>query len=221
MCGRFANIAKKKKLLTEFDIAEVIKEIQERYNIAPSDEITTVIRQNDHNVLTSGEWGLELPFTPFRQVINTRAESLINKHYFHTLFKSHRCLIPADGFYEWQKSGKEKTPYFIRLQSEEPFGMAGIWTHYTDQNRQENICISIITTDANELIKPLHERMPVIIAKENYLHWLDVKSNLEPGELLKSFSSDLMKMYEVSPLVNKVGLQSSDMIKPIEHWKLL
>jgi len=184
MCGRFANIAKKKKILTELDIAEVIKEIQERYNIAPSDEIATVIRQNDHNVLTSGEWGLELPFTPVRQVINTRAESLIDKHYFHTLFKSHRCLIPEDGFYEWQKSGKEKTPYFIRLQSEEPFGMAGIWTHYTDQNRQENICISIITTEANELIKPLHERMPVIIAKVDYLHWLDVKSNPETRELL-------------------------------------
>jgi len=220
MCGRFANIAKKKKLLAEFDIAEVIKEIQESFNIAPSDEIATVIRKNDHNVLTSGEWGLELPFTPFRQVITTRAESLIDKHYFHTLFKSHRCLIPADGFYEWHKSGKEKTPYFIRLQSEEPFGMAGIWTHYTDQNRQENICISIITTEANALIKQLHERMPVIIAKENYLHWLDVTNNPEPRELLKSFNPDLMKMYEVSPLVNKVGLQSPGMIRPVESWTL-
>jgi len=220
MCGRFANISKKKKLLAEFDVAEVIKDIQERFNIAPGEEIAAVIRQNDHNVLTTGEWGLELPFTPYRQVVNTRTESLMDKKFFHNLYKSHRCLIPADGFYEWQKRGSQKIPYLIRLQSEKLFAMAGIWTHYTDTNQQENICISIITTEANELIKPLHDRMPLIIAKENYLHWLDVRDRAEPNELLKSFDPDLMKMYEVSPLVNKTGLQSPGMFKPVEHWTL-
>lgn len=220
MCGRFANVAKKKKLLLEFDIAEVVKDIQERFNIAPGDEIAAVIRQSNQNSLTSGEWGMELPFSPYRQVINTRAESLNEKKFFHNLYKAHRCLIPSDGFYEWSTIGKEKVPYFIRLQSEKSFGMAGIWSHYTDKNQQKKICISIITTAANDLIKPLHERMPLIIAKENYLQWLDIENGITPDELLKSYDSDLMKMFEVSPLVNKVGLQSPGMIKPVEHWTL-
>ena len=177
------------------------------YNAAPSQNLPVITNQQP-NVLQFFSWGLQ-PFwakdsKSVKRSINARSETLTEKPMFRTLLKSKRCLVPADGFFEWKKTEQGKVPHRIMLKSEELFSFAGLWDEWTDKQTGEVLhTFNIITTDANDLVRPIHNRMPVILSPEAEELWLDEN---EPQEellsLLEPCKSDEMKVFPVSPLVN-------------------
>ena len=151
------------------------------------------------------------------KMINARSESVADKPSFRSSFKHHRILIPANGFYEWKKDGKVKTPYYIRLKSKACFGFAGLASYWISP-AGDQVCTScIITTNANELLQPVHDRMPVIIRKEDVNNWLDGKEQEKEAllALLHPYPSADMDCYAVSTMVNSPTNNSSDCIKPV------
>jgi putative SOS response-associated peptidase YedK len=134
---------------------------------------------------------------------NARAETAATKPSFRSAFKSRRCLVVADGFYEWQRTNKHKQPHFIGLPGDRPFGLAGLWERWEKGGEPVESC-TILTTDANELMQPIHERMPVIIPPQQYGAWLDpqCQDTKELAKLLRPYPSEGMLAYRVSTLVN-------------------
>jgi putative SOS response-associated peptidase YedK len=150
-------------------------------------------------------------------MINARVETLAQKPAFRAALKKRRCLIPADGFYEWQKQGKLKQPVRIVLKSREPFAFAGLWEHWTSPDDEEVLSCTIITTAANELLKEVHERMPVILSRDDEALWLAPKTD-DPGKLLpllKEYPSELMEYYPVDRIVNSPANDTPECIIPI------
>lgn len=207
MCGRFSavDIA---ELYKQFQIENSVASLVPRYNIAPSQEIPAIISKNNKNELMMLRWGLvpnwaKDPSIGYK-IINARAETIDIKPSFRHLITSRRCLIPADGFYEWKKEGKIKKPYRFILQGGKPFTFAGLWDSWTNQEGKIINSCTIITTRSNALIEPIHDRMPVILTKENEKLWID--QDLKEQELLKSllkpYPEYLMEAYEVSSVVN-------------------
>lgn len=209
MCGRFTRTKTIQEYAAYYQ-AEGVDENELDYNITPGDSILAVVAEEDQTRhLTWFHWGL-LPFwskgpdSKF-SMFNARQESLQQKPAFRTPFKKHRCIIVADGFYEWKQTEDGKQPYYIKLISDEPMALAGLWDHWESKENGESIySASIITTDANATVKPVHERMPAIISAEALSFWLDpMNEDTEKlGALLKPASSDLFTVYPVSRRVN-------------------
>ena len=207
MCGRYSVLpmVKTSRSKTGKIVAEGLKDAH--YNAAPSKNLP-VITNKQPNVLQFFSWGLQ-PFwaedaKAVKRSINARSETLAEKPMFRTLLRSKRCLVPADGFFEWKKTEQGKVPHRIMLKSEELFSFAGLWDEWTDKEKGEVLhTFSIITTEANELVRPIHDRMPVILSPEAEELWLDEN---EPQEgllsLLVPYKADEMKAFPVSPLVN-------------------
>lgn len=177
MCGRFALKAPPSKLITHFGLDECA-EFGPRYNIPPGTD-TPVIRQSPDGkrVLQLLRWGL-IPHWAKDPLIgnklnNARGESLADKPSFSDAFRRRRCLIPASGFFEWKTDGKVKTPYYFQLKSAEPLALGGLWESWTSPEGEIVRTFCVITTKANELMTPIHERMPVIIHPKNFGKWLD------------------------------------------------
>ncbi len=221
MCGRFALLTNAQALIQRFGIEEVIKRPEPRYNIAPTQNVAVVV-QRETRQLTEMRWGL-IPFwakdvSIGNRMINARAETVAEKRAFRSAFKNRRCLILADGFYEWQKVGKVKIPIHIRLKSQEPFAFAGLYEYWkTKSGKLLESCI-IVTTTANELISSIHNRMPVILSPENENTWLKPK-NQDVPELLSSlvqYNSNKMEGFEVSEFVNSPKNQGPLCIKPVD-----
>ncbi len=151
-------------------------------------------------------------------MINARGESIAEKPAFRAAFKNRRCIVPADGFYEWQK-GKagQRQPYFISSADKEPFAFAGLWERWTSPEGEAVESATIVTTDANDLILRLHDRMPAILEEKDYDLWLDpdVKDPKILQPLLKPYPSEQMKSYPVSTRVNKASYEAPDCIEPI------
>ncbi|HPI20412.1 MAG TPA: SOS response-associated peptidase [Candidatus Kapabacteria bacterium] len=208
MCGRFALSAKTKQIEKLVPGIKSEIEITPRYNIAPSQNVLSVLNSNSLQ-LNFLKWGL-IPFWSKDEkigskLINARIETVQEKPAFRNSLKSKRCIIFADGFYEWDKnSSVGKIPYFIKLKSNEPFAFAGLWDSWKNtDNTVINSC-SIITTQSNELMKNIHSRMPVILQNEIIQKWLSndcFDMNLIE-ELKEPYSSDKMEMYRVSTIVN-------------------
>jgi putative SOS response-associated peptidase YedK len=208
MCGRFTVRSNPKKIAEEFDLADV-PVFEPRYNIAPTQQVA-VVRFDPHagtRGLDRLRWGL-VPFwaddpTIGNQMINARSESAADKPAFKHSFRAKRCLVVADGFYEWQKRNGSKQPYLIHLKDDRPFAFAGLWDKWKKNGEPIESC-TILTTDANELVAPLHDRMPVIIPRSAYELWLDPKVNdpemLRP--LLVPYPASEMDAYPVSKVVN-------------------
>ena len=207
MCGRYTvlPVVKTGRSKTGKIVEEGLKDAH--YNAAPSQNLP-VITNKQPNLLQFFSWGLQ-PFwakdaKAVKRSINARAETLTEKPMFRSLFKSKRCLVPADGFFEWQKTEQGKVPHRIMLKSEELFSFAGLWDEWTDKETGEVLhTFSVITTDANDLVRPIHDRMPVILSPEAEELWLNEN---EPQEdllsLLMPYQANEMKAYPVSPLVN-------------------
>jgi putative SOS response-associated peptidase YedK len=160
-------------------------------------------------------WSKELPGTT--PVINARAESLDEKPMFRQPFKKRRCLVPADGFYEWARTGK-KQPYRFVMADESPFAMAGLWDEWTNVPGKSIMSFAIITTSPNKLMEPIHNRMPAILAEESFNEWLNSDNEKELFEMLKPFPESKMKVYKVSERVNSVKSEGPELIKPLtEH----
>lgn len=221
MCGRFALRIPPKSIQQHYDLPE-IGELPPRYNIAPSQAVA-VIRQMPGKSLRQLDllrWGLVPHWAKdikiSYQMINARAETLSLKPSFRTAFKKRRCLIAADGFYEWFHEGKTKQPYFIQLKNRIGFSFAGLWESWNNPDGGVIESCTIITTSANELVRKIHDRMPVILPPELYAEWLD---NMIPAESVQKFlipfPSVKMEAYRVGPTVNSPKNDSLECLLPI------
>lgn len=204
MCGRFVLISDLKTIQNDFDIQDILCEHQPSWNIAPSQSVPVIIRHNGSNQLVSYKWGL-IPYwskDPLiaNKLINARSETVDKKPSFRDAFKKRRCLIVADGFYEWKKEGKSKVPQYFYLKSGRPFGFAGLYETWTSPDKKEINTCTIITTDANELVKPVHDRMPVILPKDKERVWLD--SDLVAASALLT----ILKVYPAEEMNYKSGM---------------
>ncbi len=215
-----------KAIAQVFDLAEV-PIWEPRYNIAPTQLVPTVLRTPNADRKQSPEhsdrqfqmlrWGLipswaKEPAIGAR-LINARAETVSEKPSFRAAFRHRRCLVVADGFYEWQRLERKKQPFYFRLQDGQPFGFAGLWERWEAADGEVIESCTILTTAANELVRPIHDRMPVILDRKDYDLWLDPMVQVEPlQQLLRPYQSEAMTSYPVSPQVNKAENNSPECI---------
>jgi putative SOS response-associated peptidase YedK len=219
MCGRFVRKSTITEISNEFDVFEVAWEAPPSYNIAPTQDVACVIR-NGKNRLVAMRWGL-VPFwaedpSIGNRMINARVETITEKKSFAPAFKSRRCLIVADGFYEWRTVQGRKEPIYISLRSGKPFGLAGLYDNWKAPDGTILVTCTIITTEPNELLRAIHSRMPAIIAPDSRLTWLD-KDTQDPGTLLpllKPFDAAALQAYPVSTAVNSPKFNTPECIKP-------
>jgi putative SOS response-associated peptidase YedK len=206
MCGRFTLQNPPEVLAKAFDLLE-LPEIEPRYNIAPSQLVATVRHVGDHNKLNFLKWGLLLPSVEKDVTytsINARCETVHEKPTFQHALKFNRCIIPATGFYEWVPEGNHKQPYYLRLSNSGIMGFAGLWEIWDAEDGTQIETCCILTTSANELMIPIHDRMPVILQPEDYNFWLN-RNMHDPNELQRLYQpypSDLMVAHLVPDLVN-------------------
>jgi putative SOS response-associated peptidase YedK len=209
MCGRFHLKASAEQIAEYFRVINIPDLFSSRYNIAPTQPVMIIKQVNGSREIAHVQWGLVPQWandtTQSGKMINARSETAFEKPSFKGPFRYRRCLIPADGFYEWKSiGGKEKQPYHIGLKNRELFAFAGLWEIWQGDDGSELETCTILTTEANELLSDLHERMPVILPEENHEQWLDhqtqTASSLQP--LLKTYPANEFKIYPVSKLVN-------------------
>lgn len=224
MCGRFSLVAIGQVLMDRFNIESDLN-LKPNYNAGPMQHLP-IITNNAPNKLTMAQWNLVPSWSKKSKtnflMINARVETLLEKSSYKKPFQSQRCLIPVDSFYEWQKMPSGKKPFRIMLNDEQLFTFAGLYDIWKNENDEILQSFTIITLPANDLIKPIHDRMPIILKKEYEKLWLDntpVEKLLEI--ILKPYPSNEMKAYEVSTLVNSVKNNSIDVIKPAEKKKTL
>jgi putative SOS response-associated peptidase YedK len=219
MCGRFQLSVKGKHISERFNVEVFDEKYSPSYNCAPSQQLA-VITNAEPEKLSYFKWGL-IPFWSKdpkigNKLINARSESISEKASFKTAFAKRRCLIPANGFYEWKKDGKEKTPYRIFLKNEEIFAMAGIWEIWKDAEGKALNTFSIITTTPNSLMKNIHNRMPVILNKNDEKAWLFESDPSYLQTLLKPYDQNIMNAYQISSKVNSPVNNSFEIIKEVD-----
>jgi putative SOS response-associated peptidase YedK len=221
MCGRFAQTKELAILISRFNFIIEDLEIRKRYNIAPGQDTAVILREGDSRKMKMMRWGL-VPFWTKEKPkgatrINTRAETMAEKPSFRQSFKTRRCLVPADGYYEWKKIMETgaKIPFFFSLKNKEPFAFAGIWDVWQNPEGEPLFSFSIITTEANSLGLPIHDRMPAILRQNAENIWIDPAINDLNilADLIKPYPSGEMEVCEVSPLVNSPKNDSPDCIK--------
>jgi putative SOS response-associated peptidase YedK len=220
MCGRFTLRTPPKDLVEVFQLLQKL-ELMPRYNIAPTQPVAAVRQGPTCREMSLLRWGLIPSWAKDMKIgaslINARADTIATKSSFRTAFQRRRCLIPADGFYEWQKGeGKTKQPFYIRLKKDYPFAFAGLWDHWEGPDNSAIDSCTIVTTDANETLRPLHDRMPVILPEDDYDRWLNAKTDpTQLGELLKPYPADEMTAFRISTLVNNARNESPQCIEPL------
>jgi len=223
MCGRFTLTINPADLRDTFNDYIFPSQFGPRFNIAPSQPVLA-IPNDEKNTADFFVWGL-IPMwakdpSIGSRLINARGETVAEKPSFRGSFKYKRCLILADGFYEWKTTNgkKSKTPYFIHMKNRKPFAFAGLWDVWEGPDGSNIKTCTIITTEPNELMEHLHNRMPVILHPRDYAKWLDVSpqtpENLLP--LIKPFPADEMSAYRVSTLVNRPVNDSPELVVPVE-----
>ena len=223
MCGRFVGFRSLHELKKTFPIDKATCEVTENYNVAPSQEILAIIKHDKENWLEKLHWGL-VPFwakdiSIGNKLINARAETIASKPSFRNAFKKRRCLIPADGFYEWKGPKGQKQPVFITLPESKPFAFAGLWEIWQkkdDPNMIYKSC-TIITTEASDSVREIHPRMPAILKPEMYETWLDpLNQNVnELKHILKTGIITELVSHAVSKNVNSVKNNEPSNIIPL------
>jgi putative SOS response-associated peptidase YedK len=217
MCGRFALKAPPSQLITQFDLDDCA-DFPIRYNITPGTNIPVIrLSPDGKRVLHLLRWGLVPHWAKDPSIgarlNNARGESVAEKASFRDAFKRRRCLVPADGFYEWKTEGKIKQPYYFSLKSGEPMAMAGIWESWTapDGGIMRTVCI--ITTAANALTAPVHDRMPVIIPPDNWQAWLsEPMEKIDP--LVTASPDEGLQTWPVSRRVSRAVEEDAELIEP-------
>ncbi len=223
MCGRFSLISSEELIKRIFRLNRA--PVQLRFNIAPSQKVPVI--RITHNTLEREmmdmRWGLIPSWAKDtaigNQLINARSETLFEKPAFRSAVKKRRCLIPTDGFFEWKKEGKKKKPYYIFLKNRQPFGLAGLWESWERKDEETILSFTIITTEANALIRPIHERMPAIIPIENHDSWLDWEQQSPDWiqSLLVPFPAQEMTLHRVYDWVNNPHNDTPACIEPISE----
>lgn len=222
MCGRYTLTSSGEEVADLFALLD-IPPIPQRYNLAPTQEaaVVRVPEPGAPRELSFLRWGLIPAWAKDAKIgngmINARAESAAEKPAYRSSFKKQRCLIPTSGFYEWKKEGKAKQPYIIRRKDHRPFAFAGLWSRWRDPEKGPVDTFTILTTDANERVRELHDRMPVILAREDFDLWLDPKvqdaARLQP--LLVPLAGDDLEFVRVSKLVNSPANDLPNCIEPL------
>jgi putative SOS response-associated peptidase YedK len=224
MCGRFTLTATIDELLDRFDVESFLQEEEyfPSYNVAPSQSVIAVINNGKANKMGFLRWGLIPPWAKDMSIgykmINARSETLAEKPSFKNAYQKKRCIIVADSFYEWKRiDSKTKIPMRIKLKSDNLFAMAGLWEKWKSPEGKDIFSCSVITTNANELVKDIHDRMPVILHPIDEKTWLDpsLTNTHSLNQLLKPLDPILMDAYEVSPLVNSPKNNSIELIQSI------
>lgn len=225
MCGRITLSTDKDDLQSRWgfiDPSGVLDLIKPRYNIAPSQNSPTLVVKEDRRVLVMMRWGL-VPFWAKEasigyKMINAKSETLTEKPSFRKPFKEKRCLVLADGFYEWEKTDKKnKVPYRFVLKNRQPFAFAGLWDVWKTPEGDTLLSFTIITTRANELMERIHDRMPVILNEKDEAKWLDpeFKDTDKLSSLLQPYPSEQMVAYKVSTIVNSPKNDTPSCIEPV------
>jgi putative SOS response-associated peptidase YedK len=220
MCGRYTLTSAPEVIRALFRYPEQ-PNFPPRYNIAPTQPIAIVRVVEGKRQFALVRWGL-LPSwvkdpRAFTLAFNARGESVLDKPAFRAAMKYRRCLIPADGFYEWQVAGARKRPHFIRGSSGAPLAFAGLWESWQGPNGEELETATIVTTRANKTLSPLHDRMPVVVPPEAFNLWLDcVHVDAETAAaLIVPAPDDVLEAYEISTEVNRVANDNAKLIEPV------
>lgn len=219
MCGRFTLHTLVNLILQQCGIEEISWEVKPRYNIAPSQDIPVIRQQDGKRRIDPLRWGLIPAWAKDPKIgytmINARSETAAEKPSFRAAMKSRRCLIPADGFYEWKKEGKTKQPFLIRRQDEQPFMFAGLWEGWDKGEGPIESC-TILTTAANDFMAPLHDRMPVILSPNDYAAWLnpDEKDATKLAYLFEPPADNELVMYPVNKIVSNARNEGPQCIEP-------
>jgi putative SOS response-associated peptidase YedK len=220
MCGRLVCSSPVKHIAEQFRVSREFPEYQPNYNVSPTEQVL-IIRKDGEKQLVSSRWGFVPSWSKDLSVgakmINARAETVSTKEAFRSAFRLNRCLIVADGFYEWEKSGKKRVPVYITLRSGKPFGIAGLYNTWKAPEGREVCTCTLITAEPNDLLGQIHNRMPVIVPEERNDFWLDPKNRDYEGlqTMLKPYPSEEMQYLRVSGKVNMAGYNSPDNIRPI------
>jgi putative SOS response-associated peptidase YedK len=222
MCGRFTLFEADKILSKEFGVSN-IPPLSPRYNIAPSQPVAAVraTPAGSGREIALLRWGLIPSWSKDpaigNRLINARAETVQEKPSFRNAFRRHRCLIPANGFYEWQRQERGKQPYFVRMRGKRLFAFAGLWDRWESPDKGAIETCTILTTVANAVLAPIHDRMPVILPPMEYARWLDPAllntDSLAP--LLVPFPPEDMLALPVSPRVNSPAVDDEKCITPL------
>jgi len=223
MCGRFVVFSNLEQLQEHFPIDKALSEVAPNYNVAPTQEILSIIQKEGLNLLEKLHWGLvprwAKDISTGYKMINARSETIATKPSFRDAFKKRRCLILADGFYEWTGQKGNKQPVFITLADEKPFAFAGLWETWHDKDHQDTPYRSctIITREASLCLKDIHDRMPAILTPNTYEAWLDQKNQdgKELQEILAERTITEFNFRPVSKQVNSVNINDPSNIASI------
>lgn len=223
MCGRFAQTTELTTLLKRFSFFGNIEDaagVIPRYNIAPSQRVPIILRDDQGVKLEAMKWGL-IPSWAHEHgtgngLVNARSETLSEKPSFKEAYRKRRCLVPATGFFEWKNGfGRTKTPHYFHRRDGAAFCMAGLWESWIDPGDHEVRTFTIVTTEANEAVEPLHHRMPAMLDTNSEEVWLDsaVENGSDLQDLLVPFESELMASHGVTPMLNSVAYEGADCVE--------
>lgn len=220
MCGRFTLTTPEELIAEAFALDERPK-LLARYNIAPSQQIAAVVQPSGRRQLEMFRWGMLAPGEAERDdalLINARSESVATKPLFREAYRTRRCLVPADGFYEWRKAGSRREPFHIRLRERKPFAFAALWNEEKDASAPQPLfTCAILTTEPNAVMDGIHDRMPVILAERDHDVWLDSKNANADAlqKLLTPYPAEEMRAYPISTRVNSVKNDGPELVEPV------
>lgn len=221
MCGRIVLKAPAHQVAQEFDLA-TLAEIAPRYNIAPTQVVAAVLAGSDGaRTLRGMQWGLIPPWSrdprDGGRMFNARSETVAEKPAFREAFANRRCLVPADGFYEWRRHGRERQPFYFAAGDGRLLALAGVWSRWEYPGGEVLESCSVLTAAANALMSPVHHRMPVIIAPDDRQRWLTTPAAEAAGllPLLAPAAADVLRMHAVAPAVNSVRHDGPELILPL------
>jgi putative SOS response-associated peptidase YedK len=221
VCGRFTQQRPTAELAAMFDAEPPASDLAPTYNLAPTDEAAVVVEREDRRAIRAFRWGLIPSWAKDERIaaklFNARAETLATSGAFRESFKRRRCIVPADGFYEWQRTAGVRQPFLIHRADGAPLAFAGLWSGWRHPETEQVIrTFTIVTTSANAALSAVHDRMPVILEAADWARWLDPStqdlSELEP--LLAPAPEDGLVLYPVKPLVNNVRNNGPELIEP-------
>jgi putative SOS response-associated peptidase YedK len=221
MCGRFAQITPTGDLINIFEVTDGLP-LQPRYNIAPTQDVAVIRANAHHRQLAMLRWGL-IPgwakdLSAGYKTFNARSETAHVKPSFKAALKSRRCLVPASGFYEWDKIDKSRQPYYVSRRDGQPMAFAGLWEEWADhQNGAVIESCTILTTSANQVLSSFHDRMPVILESSDCDLWLDhdVQCVEELSNLFSPAAENILEIMSVSTYVNKTGHEGPECVAPV------
>lgn len=231
MCGRFAQPRSAEELARIFHARPAAELPEAQFNVAPTDQVAAVVEHHGERVVDAFRWGL-VPFyaksiKDGARLINARSETAETSPAFRTSFRRHRCIVPAEAFYEWRRHRDPATgrtlrsePFAIRRDDGEPLALAGLWAVWRNPETAERLySCSILTTDANELVARVHDRMPVILDPGDWDAWLAESTPAEElRSLLRPAPTELLTAYAVSPAVNNVRNEGPELLDPLTRW---